>query len=116
MLQIMTEKGLVERDETVRPQIYRARTRRNARRSQLLRDLIQRAFGGSVKALVMQALATTEVLGRGSGSYREAAGSIRRRLEMTAITQAVTEALFHFVWQGTLVAFLLWMTLFLLRR
>src|SRR5688572_19412559 len=35
---------------------------------------------------------------------------------MTAITQAVTEALFHFIWQGALVAFLLWMTLFLLRR
>lgn len=58
MLQIMTEKGLVERDETVRPQIYRARHSEEKTQQHLLRDLTQRAFGGSVKALVMQALAT----------------------------------------------------------
>ena len=58
MLQIMTEKGLVERDETVRPQIYRARYSQDRTQKQLLRDLIQRAYGGSVKALVMHALAT----------------------------------------------------------
>ena len=58
MLQIMTEKGLVERDETVRPQIYRARHSQDHTQKHLLRDLIQRAYGGSVKALVMHALAT----------------------------------------------------------
>jgi BlaI family transcriptional regulator, penicillinase repressor len=58
MLQIMTEKGLVERDETVRPQIYRARYSQEKTQRQLLQDLVQRAFGGSVKALVMQAIST----------------------------------------------------------
>jgi predicted transcriptional regulator len=58
MLQIMTEKGLVERDETVRPQIYRARYSQEKTQKQLLQDLVQRAFGGSVKALVMQAIST----------------------------------------------------------
>jgi predicted transcriptional regulator len=58
MLQIMTEKGLVERDESVRPQRYRARSSQAQTQRQLLRDLIQRAYGGSVKALVMQALGT----------------------------------------------------------
>jgi BlaI family penicillinase repressor len=58
MLQIMTEKGLVERDETVRPQIYRPRYSQDRTQKQLLRDFIQRAYGGSVKALVMHALAT----------------------------------------------------------
>src|SRR6185503_17804616 len=57
MLQIMTEKGLVERDETVRPQIYRARYSREQTQRHLVSDLLHRAFGGSVKALVMQALA-----------------------------------------------------------
>jgi predicted transcriptional regulator len=57
-LQIMTEKGHVERDETQRPQIYRARYSQEQTQRQLLRDLLQRAYGGSVKALVMQALAT----------------------------------------------------------
>lgn len=58
MLQIMTEKGLVDRDDTCRPQIYRARYSRAKTQRQLLRDLLHRAFGGSVKALVLQALAT----------------------------------------------------------
>src|SRR5258705_11716792 len=58
MLQIMTEKGLVERDESVRPQIYRARYSQEQTQRHLVSDLLQRAFGGSVKALVMQALAS----------------------------------------------------------
>ena len=58
MLQIMTEKGLVERDESVRPQIYRAKYSQEQTQRRLLKDLLQRAFGGSVKALVLQTLAT----------------------------------------------------------
>jgi len=58
MMQLMTEKGMVERDETVRPQIYRAKYSAEKTQRQLLVDLIQRAFGGSMKALVMQAVAT----------------------------------------------------------
>jgi predicted transcriptional regulator len=57
MLQIMTEKGLVVRDERQRPQTYRARYPREQMQTQLLHDLTQRVFGGSVKALVLQALA-----------------------------------------------------------
>jgi len=58
MLQIMTEKRLVDRDESVRPQIYRARHSRSQTQRRLLTDLLQRAFGGSVRELVLQALAT----------------------------------------------------------
>lgn len=57
-MQIMTEKGLVTRDESVRPQIYRAHYSQEQTQRQLLRDLLQRAFGGSVKTLVLQALST----------------------------------------------------------
>lgn len=57
LLQIMTEKGLVNRDEKKRPQIYRAHYAREHTQRQLLHDLVQRAFGGSVKGLVLQALA-----------------------------------------------------------
>ena len=56
MLQIMTDKGLVKRDETVRPQIYRPSASQEQMQRRLLRDLIQRAYGGSVMALVMHAL------------------------------------------------------------
>ena len=58
LMQIMTEKGLVERDESQRPQIYRSRYSQEQTQRQLLRDLLDRAFGGSVKQLVLQALAT----------------------------------------------------------
>ena len=58
IVQIMTEKGLVDRDETVRPQIYRARFSRTHTQRELVRDLARRAFGGSMKELVLQALAS----------------------------------------------------------
>jgi len=57
LLQIMTEKGLVQRDESVRPQIYRPSCTQEQTQRQLVRDLLHRAFGGSVRTLVLQALA-----------------------------------------------------------
>lgn len=59
MLQIMTEKGLVERDESDRTHVYRARLSEERTQQQLVGDLLDRAFGGSASKLVMQALATT---------------------------------------------------------
>jgi predicted transcriptional regulator len=58
MMQIMADKGLVDRDDTVRPQIYRARYSEDRTQKQLLSDLIQRVYGGSVKALVLHAIGT----------------------------------------------------------
>ena len=58
MLQIMTGKGLVVRDESVRPQIYRTRQSRAKTQRGLLSDLLHRAFDGSVREMVLQALAT----------------------------------------------------------
>jgi predicted transcriptional regulator len=57
-MQIMTEKGLVDRDDSVRPQIYRARHSEDRTQKELLKDLLQRAYGGSVKALVLHAIGT----------------------------------------------------------
>jgi len=57
-MQIMADKGLVERDDTVRPQIYRARYSEDRTQKQLLTDLIHRVYGGSVKALVLHAVGT----------------------------------------------------------
>jgi predicted transcriptional regulator len=58
MLQIMTEKGLVHRDERDRTHIYHSRLTEDQTQRQLVRDLVDRAFGGSASKLVMQALAT----------------------------------------------------------
>jgi predicted transcriptional regulator len=57
LLQIMTEKGLVRRDETERTHVYQARLSEEQTQRQLVRDLLDRAFGGSASKLVMQALA-----------------------------------------------------------
>jgi predicted transcriptional regulator len=56
LLQIMTEKGLVVRDEAQRAHVYEARYSEQKTQRQLLTDLADRAFGGSAAKLVLQAL------------------------------------------------------------
>ena len=56
LLQIMTEKGLVVRDESQRAHVYEPRHSEQRTQRQLLSDLVDRAFGGSPAKLVMQAL------------------------------------------------------------
>ena len=56
LLQIMTEKGLVRRDDTDRTHVYTPRLSEEQTQRQLVRDLVDRAFGGSASKLVMQAL------------------------------------------------------------
>ena len=58
LMQIMTDKGLLERDDSVRPQLYKPRHKQTQTQKHLLRDFIERAYGGSVRALVMHALST----------------------------------------------------------
>ena len=56
LMQIMAEKGLVTRDESDRTHVYAARASQNQTQRQLVSDLVDRAFGGSAAALVLQAL------------------------------------------------------------
>ncbi|HEY7090733.1 MAG TPA: BlaI/MecI/CopY family transcriptional regulator [Tepidisphaeraceae bacterium] len=56
LLQIMTAKGLVIRDESQRTHTYRARASEDQTQRRLVRDLITRAFGGSAQKLVLHAL------------------------------------------------------------
>ncbi len=56
LLQIMTEKGLVQRDETSRAHAYEAVASAETTQRQLVSDLLDRAFGGSARQLVLQAL------------------------------------------------------------
>jgi predicted transcriptional regulator len=58
LLQIMLEKGLVVRDESSRPHVYRAAQTEARTQRQLVGDLLERAFGGSALKLVMQALSS----------------------------------------------------------
>src|SRR6188508_425479 len=52
LLQIMTDKQLVARDESDRTHIYRASFSEAATQRQLVDDLMHRAFGGSAMQLV----------------------------------------------------------------
>jgi predicted transcriptional regulator len=56
LMQIMAEKGLVTRDASSRTHVYTAKLTRGETQRQLVSDLVDRAFGGSAAALVMQAL------------------------------------------------------------
>ncbi len=59
LMQIMSEKGLLERDETERTHIYQARMTQEQTQEQLVGDLLEKAFGGSASQLVMRALAAS---------------------------------------------------------
>lgn len=74
LLQIMTEKGLVARDESDRSHVYRARLSEGETQRQLVDDLLGRAFGGSATKLVMQALS-------GSKATPEELAEIRRLID-----------------------------------
>jgi len=81
LLQIMTEKGLVERDERDRTHIYRARLSEETTQRQLVRDLADRAFGGSASKLVMQALATKRASAEELRDIRKAIDGARSEKE-----------------------------------
>jgi predicted transcriptional regulator len=57
ILQIMTEKGLVEREESAKAHIYSAAASQEETQNQILRDLSERLFSGSAAQLAMHALA-----------------------------------------------------------
>ncbi len=56
LMQVMHGKGLLKRDESQRSHVYAAAQQPDAMRTGLLGDLIQKAFAGSAKDLVLAAL------------------------------------------------------------
>jgi predicted transcriptional regulator len=60
LLQIMTEKRLVVRDESARTHIYEPAYTEDQTQRQLVTDLLNRAFDGSAAKLVLQALASAK--------------------------------------------------------
>ena len=74
LMQIMAEKGLVRRDESERAHRYEAAAPEEETQRRLVGDLLQRAFDGSAKKLVLQALSSE---GASAGELAE----IRRLLD-----------------------------------
>jgi BlaI family transcriptional regulator, penicillinase repressor len=60
LMQIMHEKGLVKRDESMRTHVYQAAVNREKTQKHLLDKMIDSLFGGSSTQLVLQALGSGE--------------------------------------------------------
>jgi len=74
MLQIMSEKGLVRRDEKQRAHIYQAARPQEWTQRQLAGDLLQRAFQGSASSLLLGALSARK-------ASKEELSEMRRLIE-----------------------------------
>lgn len=60
LMQIMHEKGLVKRDESMRTHVYQAAVNKEKTQKHLLNKMIDSLFGGSSTQLVLQALGSGE--------------------------------------------------------
>jgi predicted transcriptional regulator len=74
LLQIMTDKGLVARDETRRAHVYAPRLPEGQTQRQMVRDLLDRVFAGSAMDLVIHALSARK-------TSRDEIARIRRLLD-----------------------------------
>jgi predicted transcriptional regulator len=81
MMQIMTEKGLVVRDESQRAHVYSARATQEKTQRQLVTDLVDRAFGGSTAQLAMQALSTKKTSPEELSELRRLLDSLEQEAE-----------------------------------
>jgi predicted transcriptional regulator len=56
MMQVMCDKGLLKRDESQRPHVYRPAIPEEQTQKRIVRELIQKVFGGSARKLVLRAV------------------------------------------------------------
>ncbi|MBN2269457.1 MAG: BlaI/MecI/CopY family transcriptional regulator [Sedimentisphaerales bacterium] len=61
LMQIMTEKGLLLRDDSQFKHVYRPAISEERTQSQLVGELLDKAFSGSAEKLVMRALSAKKV-------------------------------------------------------
>lgn len=61
MMQVMCEKGLLQRDDTQRPQVYSPAVPEEQTQRQIVGDLIRKVFGGSTRKLVMHAVQSDSI-------------------------------------------------------
>lgn len=78
LMQIMTAKGLVERDESRRTHVYRPAASAEKTQRQLVGDLLDRAFEGSARKLVLQALSAKPVSAEELSQIRSLLDAIER--------------------------------------
>jgi predicted transcriptional regulator len=97
LLQIMTAKGLVVRDEANRAHVYRSAISQDAMQSKILKDLSVRLFSGSaaqlaLHALTMEPASDTELDEIRALLKKKAAGAVFNGANSSAETQQLTHA------------------------
>ena len=78
-MQVMVEKGLLERSERFRSHVYEARAAKEQTQQRLARNLVLRAFDGSAKNLVLGALSSQKVSAAELAEIRELLDRFEKR-------------------------------------
>jgi predicted transcriptional regulator len=78
-LQVMTEKGLVVRNERFRSHVYEAAASRERVQQRLTRNLLERAFQGSARDLVLGAISSQRISSRELAEIRRMLDKFERR-------------------------------------
>jgi BlaI family transcriptional regulator, penicillinase repressor len=78
-MQLMTEKGLVVRNERYRSHVYEASTPKEQTQRQIAGDLLKRAFDGSAKSLVLGALSAQPASGEDLAEIRRMLDQFEQR-------------------------------------
>jgi predicted transcriptional regulator len=71
LMQIMTEKGLLLRDDSRFKHVYRPALTEEKAQKQLVGDLLEKAFSGSAEKLVMRALSAKKVSAKELASIKK---------------------------------------------
>ena len=71
LMQIMTEKGLVVRDDSKFQHVYKPAVSEEKTQKQVIGDLLEKAFSGSAEKLVMRALSAKKISARELGKIRK---------------------------------------------
>ena len=78
LLQIMTEKGLVNRDESNRAHVYQPSASEEETQKQIVGDLLDRVFGGSAMKLVLHSLTSQQATPQDIQQIREMLSKLER--------------------------------------
>ncbi len=78
LMQIMTDKGLLRRDDSQFKHVYKPAITEEKTQRQLVGDLLERAFSGSAEKLVMRALLAKKVSNKELARIRKLLNEFRR--------------------------------------
>ena len=79
LMQIMHEKGLVKRDDSMRTHVYQAAVSKEKTQKHLLGKMIDSLFGGSSTQLVIQALGETKATEEELAKIQEMIDSLKSK-------------------------------------